>query len=117
VIAAIAASTFDGTILLLTTLITFSNLHLAYQAAIRNPENCIITLNGNSMLLDDCGEQQPLFFDEQVWFGLHWGIVRFRSEGQAPYPIFVSPLTVNNLDESRRLKVHATHNNPLCIRP
>lgn len=120
---AIATVSFDVTIpaftalLALIAFVLFANAHLAYHAAIRNPANCVITLNGRSMLIDNCGEHQQLFFDEQLWFGVHWGIIRFKTENQAACLIFVSPLTVNSLDESRRLKVHATHNNPLCIRP
>ncbi|KZY62197.1 hypothetical protein A3742_10385 [Oleiphilus sp. HI0071] len=113
----IAALSSNSSIMLVALFVIAGNTFLAYQAAIKHPPHSVITFNGQSMQLNYAGEQRPVLFDEQIWFGVHWGVVQLKTECLSTYLFFVSPFTVYNLNESRRLKVHATHNNSLCTRP
>ena len=106
----------EGALWLFAIAITLANIHFAYQAAILNPSRSVININRMQMSLVNKEEHHSLLFDEQLWFSAYWGLIRFKTSDNASYLIFISPLTVRNTNEVRRMKVHAIHNKQLSLR-
>ena len=89
------------------------NTWYAYHASILQPRRFKIVINNEILQLNSNDEFCIATIEEQYWFGAHWGLLRLITEQQQSFLIFLSPLTVNNGEELRRFKVHATHNKHL----